>query len=126
MGIGMAFFYPTLVAAVADISTPAWRGRALGTYRYWRDTGYAVGAVLLGLLAQWKQETEIAFWDDGGPWPVWALGGDRLGGDPSRIESGRRIGVRRMNKHSLRTGKEKFSSPLCLFFWVLTILCFFL
>ena len=58
----MAFFYPTLVAEVADISTPAWRGRSLGTYRYWRDTGYAVGAVLLGLLAQWKQETEIAFW----------------------------------------------------------------
>ena len=62
MGIGMALLYPTLVAAVADISPPAWRGRALGTYRYWRDTGYAVGAVLLGLLAQWKQETEIAFW----------------------------------------------------------------
>ena len=58
----MAFFYPTLVAEVADISTSAWRGRALGTYRYWRDTGYAVGAVLLGLLAQWEKETEIAFW----------------------------------------------------------------
>ena len=62
MGIGMALLYPTLVAAVADISPPAWRGRALGTYRYWRDTGYALGALLLGLLAQWKQEADIAFW----------------------------------------------------------------
>ncbi|KGA93983.1 major facilitator superfamily MFS_1 [Leptospirillum ferriphilum] len=115
MGIGMAFFYPTLVAEVADISTPAWRGRALGTYRYWRDTGYAVGAVLPGTSHPMETGDGDRLLDAGGPWPVWALGGDRLGGDPSRIESGRRIGVRRMNKHSLRTGKEKFSSPLCLF-----------
>ncbi len=47
--------------------------------------------------------------DDGGPpWPVGALGGDRFGGDPSRTESGRQIGVRWMNKHSLTTEKKKF------------------
>ncbi len=66
MGIGMALLYPTLVAAVADISPPAWRGRALGTYRYWRDTGYAIGGLLLGALAQWSQEVVIAFWATAG------------------------------------------------------------
>ncbi len=62
MGTGMALLYPNLVAAVGDISPPAWRSRALGTYRYWRDTGYAIGAVLLGWVAQWRQDVEIAFW----------------------------------------------------------------
>jgi MFS family permease len=66
MGIGMALLYPTLVAAVADISPPAWRGRALGTYRYWRDTGYAIGGLLLGSLAQWRGKVTIAFWTTAG------------------------------------------------------------
>ena len=62
----MALLYPTLVAAVADISPPAWRGRALGTYRYWRDTGYAIGGLLLGSLAQWRGKVTIAFWTTAG------------------------------------------------------------
>ena len=62
MGVGMALLYPNLVAAVADISPPAWRGKALGTYRYWRDTGYAIGALLLGAIAQWRQEVILTFW----------------------------------------------------------------
>jgi MFS family permease len=43
--------YPTLLAAIADVADPAWRGSAIGVYRLWRDVGFAVGAVLAGLLA---------------------------------------------------------------------------
>jgi len=53
MGVGMALLYPNLIAAMADLAPPLWRGRALGTYRYWRDTGYAIGALLLGAVANW-------------------------------------------------------------------------
>jgi len=62
MGTGMALLYPTLIAAVADISHPNWRSSALGTYRYWRDTGYAIGALLLGAVAQLGSGVEAAFW----------------------------------------------------------------
>jgi MFS family permease len=62
MGTGMALLYPTLIAAVADISPPAWRSSALGTYRYWRDTGYAIGAIALGTVAQLGSGIEVAFW----------------------------------------------------------------
>lgn len=62
MGIGMALLYPNLIAAVADISHPNWRSSALGTYRYWRDTGYAIGAVTLGVVAQWGNGIVTAFW----------------------------------------------------------------
>lgn len=62
MGIGMALLYPNLIAALADISHPNWRSSALGTYRYWRDTGYAIGAIALGLVAQWTNSVETAFW----------------------------------------------------------------
>ena len=62
MGIGMALLYPNLIASVADISHPNWRSSALGTYRYWRDTGYAIGAVLLGFVAQWGHDISKAFW----------------------------------------------------------------
>ncbi len=62
MGIGMALLYPNLIAAVADISHPRWRSSALGTYRYWRDTGYAIGAIVLGLVAQWGNGIVPAFW----------------------------------------------------------------
>lgn len=62
MGTGMALLYPNLIAAVADISHPNWRSSALGTYRYWRDTGYAIGAIALGLVAQWGSGEKAAFW----------------------------------------------------------------
>ncbi|MGI8876951.1 MAG: hypothetical protein ACR2KP_22035, partial [Egibacteraceae bacterium] len=39
--------YTTLLAAVGDVAHPAWRGAAVGVYRFWRDIGFAVGAVLL-------------------------------------------------------------------------------
>ncbi len=62
MGVGMALLYPNLIAAMADISHPAWRSTALGAYRYWRDTGYAIGAIALGLVAQWRNDVVPAFW----------------------------------------------------------------
>ena len=51
LGIGTAMVYPTLLAAVADIAHPSWRGSAVGVYRLWRDSGYAVGALMAGTLA---------------------------------------------------------------------------
>jgi MFS family permease len=51
LGLGTAMVYPALIAAVSDHAHPAWRANALGTYRFWRDIGYAVGALVAGLLA---------------------------------------------------------------------------
>ena len=51
LGIGTAMVYPTLLAAIGDVAHPAWRASAVGVYRLWRDAGYAVGAVLAGVLA---------------------------------------------------------------------------
>jgi len=51
MGAGTALVYPTLLAAISDVAHPEWRGSAVGVYRLWRDGGYAVGALLSGLLA---------------------------------------------------------------------------
>ena len=43
--------YPTLLAAIGDVAHPSWRGRSVGVYRLWRDGGFAVGAVLAGIVA---------------------------------------------------------------------------
>ena len=51
MGAGTAMVYPTLLAAVSDAARPAWRATALGVYRFWRDAGFAAGALGAGLLA---------------------------------------------------------------------------
>ncbi|MFD6159918.1 MFS transporter [Nocardia sp. NPDC060256] len=51
LGIGTAMVYPTLLAVIGDVAHPIWRGRAVGVYRVWRDLGYAVGAVLGGVVA---------------------------------------------------------------------------
>jgi MFS family permease len=51
LGAGTAMAYPTLIATVGDVAHPAWRGAAVGVYRFWRDLGFAVGAVLAGALA---------------------------------------------------------------------------
>jgi MFS family permease len=51
LGLGTAMVYPTLLAAVADVAAPVWRGAAIGVYRLWRDLGFAIGAVLAGILA---------------------------------------------------------------------------
>lgn len=51
LGLGTALVYPTLLAAISDVAHPSWRASAVGVYRLWRDGGYAVGALLAGLLA---------------------------------------------------------------------------
>jgi MFS family permease len=53
LGIGTAMVYPTLLAAIGDVVNPAWRASTVGVYRLWRDMGYAVGALLSGLVADW-------------------------------------------------------------------------
>ncbi|MFZ2207146.1 MAG: MFS transporter [Porticoccaceae bacterium] len=51
LGIGTAMVYPTLLATIGDVAHPSWRASAVGVYRLWRDLGYAVGALLAGLVA---------------------------------------------------------------------------
>jgi MFS family permease len=51
LGLGTAFVYPTLIAAIADVAEPSWRGSAVGVYRFWRDLGFAIGAIVAGLIA---------------------------------------------------------------------------
>jgi predicted MFS family arabinose efflux permease len=51
LGVGTAMVYPTLLAVIGDVAHPSWRASAVGVYRFWRDAGFAVGAVLAGLIA---------------------------------------------------------------------------
>ena len=51
LGAGTAMVYPTLLATIGDVAHPSWRARAVGVYRLWRDLGFAIGALLTGLLA---------------------------------------------------------------------------
>ena len=51
LGAGTAMVYPTLLAAIGDVAHPSWRARAVGVYRLWRDGGFAIGALLAGVLA---------------------------------------------------------------------------
>jgi len=51
LGIGTAMVYPTLLAAIGDVAHPTWRARAVGVYRLWRDGGFAVGALVAGIVA---------------------------------------------------------------------------
>ena len=51
LGVGTALVYPTLLAAIGDIAAPAWRASAVGVYRLWRDSGYAIGALIAGITA---------------------------------------------------------------------------
>ncbi len=50
LGIGTAMVYPALLAAVSDTAYPAWRALSLGVYRFWRDMGYAAGALMAGVV----------------------------------------------------------------------------
>ncbi|MCW1927489.1 MFS transporter [Bhargavaea beijingensis] len=50
LGLGTAMVYPTLQAAISDVAQPEWRASSMGVYRFWRDSGYAFGALFAGLL----------------------------------------------------------------------------
>jgi MFS family permease len=51
LGIGTAMVYPTLLSAIGDAVDPTWRATTMGVYRFWRDMGYAVGALISGVVA---------------------------------------------------------------------------
>jgi MFS family permease len=51
LGLGTAMVYPTLLAAIGDVAHPSWRASSIGVYRFWRDTGYAIGAIISGVVA---------------------------------------------------------------------------
>jgi MFS family permease len=68
LGLGTALVYPTLLAAIGDVAHPAWRASAVGVYRLWRDGGYAVGALLAGVVADALGLT----------WAIGAVGGITL------------------------------------------------
>lgn len=61
LGAGTAMVYPTLLAAVGDVAHPAWRASAVGVYRLWRDMGFAVGAIVTGVIAD-VTGAETAIW----------------------------------------------------------------
>lgn len=61
LGVGTAMVYPTLLAAIGDVAHPAWRASAVGVYRLWRDLGYAIGALLAGVIAD-AYGLEAAIW----------------------------------------------------------------
>ena len=65
LGMGTAMVYPTLLATIGDVAHPKWRGSAVGVYRLWRDSGYAAGALLAGMLADLF----------GMAWAIGAIGG---------------------------------------------------
>ena len=62
VGWGMAMLYPTLGSAVADFSPAEQRSSLLGIYRFWRDFGYALAALAMGVLAQASQNLESPFY----------------------------------------------------------------
>ncbi len=64
LGVGTAMVYPTLIASVSDASHPSWRARSLSVYRFWRDLGYAIGALSAGVLTDFF----------GAPWAIDAVG----------------------------------------------------
>ena len=76
-GVGMALHYPNLIAVASDAAHPLWRSTGLGVYRLWRDLGYAVGAVLIGLTVDLLTieaafyGTAIAMFLSGGLVVVW-------------------------------------------------------
>jgi MFS family permease len=51
LGVGTAMVYPSLLAAIGDVAHPSWRASAVGVYRFWRDAGYALGAITAGVIA---------------------------------------------------------------------------
>jgi len=82
--------YPTLLAAIGDVAHPSWRARSVGIYRLWRDGGYAIGAILAGLLAD-------RFGVTGAIWAVAAL----------TALSGLVVAVRMYESHPPNTGATR-------------------
>ncbi|WP_254524973.1 MFS transporter [Natrinema caseinilyticum] len=60
-GLGMALLYPNLMTVPSDAAHPSWRASGMGVYRMWRDAGYGVGAILIGLSMEFVS-LEAAFY----------------------------------------------------------------
>ena len=65
LGVGTALVYPTLLAAIGDVAHPSWRASSVGIYRLWRDSGYAAGALVAGVIAD----------SLGVSWALWLIAG---------------------------------------------------
>jgi len=60
LGLGTALVYPTFLSAIAATTTPTQRAESIGVFRLWRDFGYAIGAILSGVIADlWGIEYAI-------------------------------------------------------------------
>jgi MFS family permease len=60
LGLGTALVYPTFLSTIASVTAPVQRAESLGAFRLWRDLGYAVGALISGLIAdRWGLEAAI-------------------------------------------------------------------
>ena len=79
LGLGTGMAYPTLMAWVADVSAPDWRATSLGVYRFWRDAGYAVGALGAGILAATLGASSALIWTAVGVMVLAALAWTRSG-----------------------------------------------
>jgi MFS family permease len=53
LGWGTAMVYPTFLATVAENTHPQDRAKSIGIFRLWRDLGYAIGAIITGIIADW-------------------------------------------------------------------------
>lgn len=51
LGLGTALVYPTFLSAIAQATSPTQRAESIGTFRLWRDLGYAIGAIISGITA---------------------------------------------------------------------------
>lgn len=61
LGIGTAIVYPTFLAGIGEYTHPEQRAKSIGVFRLWRDSGYAFGAILTGLISDaWNINTSIA------------------------------------------------------------------
>jgi MFS family permease len=69
LGVGTAMVYPTLLAAIGDVAHPNWRASAVGVYRLWRDLGYAIGAIVAGVTADWLGLAAALGWSRPSPSP---------------------------------------------------------
>ncbi len=89
-GFGMALLYPTLIAAMGDLAPPEWRGSILGAYRFWRDLGYALGALAMGIVSDLAGNPAAGFWFTAitmcgsAMWLIFALPETHLTGDQAK------------------------------------------
>jgi rhodanese-related sulfurtransferase len=96
LGVGTAMVYPTLLAAIGDVAHPSWRASSVGVYRLWRDLGYAIGALLAGIIADAL----------GLPVAMWLIAG-------LTSASGIVVAVR-MTETRKRPEKTDFAAPACV------------